>query len=53
MHVVGALARFDRLLPDNFGMKPRNLMALLEFDDELARKGGHPMATVSVPRVAR
>ena len=30
MRVAGALARFDRLLPDNFGMKPRDLMALLE-----------------------
>jgi len=28
--IVGALARFDRLLPDNFGMKPKNLMALME-----------------------
>ena len=30
MRVAGALARFDRLLPDNYGMKPRDLMVLLE-----------------------
>jgi hypothetical protein len=28
--IVGAIASFDRILPDNYGMKAQHLMALLE-----------------------
>jgi len=43
--IVGALARFDRLLPDNFGMKPRDLMALLELcRREAVAAGADPYA---------
>jgi hypothetical protein len=29
--LAGAIAQFDRTLPDNYGMKPKDLAALLEF----------------------
>lgn len=45
MRVAGALARLDRLLPDNFGMKPQDLMTLLELcRREAGAAGAYPYA---------